>query len=60
VKVKVNTASQKQLRQIKSVGKAISNSIISERSKGKFPNWDELKRRVPKLSVETRNAFDYC
>jgi competence protein ComEA len=44
--VDVNKASQAELEAVKGIGPAISTSILSERKKGDFKDWNDLVVRV--------------
>jgi len=44
--VEANTATQAELETISGVGPAISASIVAERKKGDFKDWNDLLSRV--------------
>jgi len=44
--VEANTASQADLETVDGVGPTLSASIIDERRKGEFKDWNDLRRRV--------------
>jgi len=44
--VEANTATQADLEAIDGVGPALSTSIVEERKKGEFKDWNDLRGRV--------------
>jgi competence protein ComEA len=55
--VEVNTASQAQLESIKGIGPAVSSSILAERKKGHFKDWNDLVTRVKGVGATSAAGY---
>jgi competence protein ComEA len=49
----VNTATQAQLEQLRGIGVAMSEKLLSERAKQPFADWADLIARVPGVSARS-------
>jgi competence protein ComEA len=55
--VDVNLATAAELDSIKGIGPATSNSILKERKKDSFKDWDDLRKRVKGIGERKANQL---
>lgn len=48
--LEINDANRAQLEQLDGIGVVLADKMLQERSKARFENWDDLRKRVKGLS----------